>query len=149
MGMEKIGTPDDLSAILGMADGQFGRIVVMAYQGNAESRYRELSAREAREFIRTENPLILDVRTKGEYDTGYIKGAKLIPVQELASRIGEIQEYKDKDVFIYCRSGNRSTVAAEILSRAGFRKLHNLRHGILEWERAEYPVEAPDRTVSN
>lgn len=128
---------------------EFGKIVVMAYQGTAESQYRELSAQQASEFIRTENPLILDVRTQGEYETGHIKGAKLIPVQELASRIDEIQAYRDKDVFIYCRSGNRSTVAAEILSRAGFRKLHNLRYGIIEWQRDEYPVETPERTASN
>ena len=127
---------------------EFGRIVVTAYKGSAASRYRELSSQQAREFILSENPLVLDVRTQGEFNSGHIKGAKRIPVQELASRVSELQAHKDKEIFIYCRSGNRSTVAAEILTEAGFRKLSNLRYGIIEWEQKGFPVEKPGRTAS-
>ncbi len=47
-----------------------------------------------------------------EYYSGYLPGATLIPLQQLADRFSEIRDYKDKEILIYCRSGNRSTVAA-------------------------------------
>ena len=77
--------------------------------------------------------MILDVRTPAEYYSGHIPGAVLIPLQQLADRLSEIENHKEKDILIYCRSGNRSTVAAEILNRDGFKKTHNLRDGILDW----------------
>jgi thioredoxin len=110
-----------------------GKIIVMQYQSEGESKYAELTAPEAKAFIEKENPLILDVRTPAEYYSGHIPGAVLIPLQQLADRLSEIENHKEKDILIYCRSGNRSTVAAEILNRDGFKKTHNLRDGILDW----------------
>lgn len=77
--------------------------------------------------------LLLDVRTQAEYDSGYIEGATLIPVDELENRLSEIEDYKDKTVLVYCRSGNRSMVAADILVKNGFSKVHNLLGGIGAW----------------
>lgn len=103
----------------------------------------DISAAEARQLIAADNPFILDVRTPVEFQSGHIPGAVLIPVQQLAKRIGEIAAQRDRKVFVYCRSGNRSTVAAKILKDAGFRAIFNLRHGILEWQAAGYPVATP------
>lgn len=122
---------------------QAGRIVVMPYAEAAGANYTEVSAAEARQLITEKRPLILDVRTPREYSSGHIPGAVLIPVQQLADRMNEITQHRHRDVFIYCRSGNRSTVAAEILQRAGFRSVWNLRHGILEWQAAGYPIDTP------
>lgn len=127
-----------------VGDGmQTGRIVVMPYAEAAGVSYTEVSAAEARRLIAEKRPFILDVRTPREFQDGHIPGAVLIPVQQLAERVTEISQYRDRDIFIYCRSGNRSTVAAEILHRAGFRSVFNLRHGILEWQAAGYPVTSP------
>jgi rhodanese-related sulfurtransferase len=54
----------------------------------------------------------------------------------LESRWREIEAHKDRDVLVYCRSGNRSTVASEILVRHGFKRLYNLRRGIKGWRKA-------------
>lgn len=126
---------------------QFGQIVVMPFQSSGSAQYRELSAREARAMIQTDNPLILDVRTPAEYYSGHIAGARLIPLQQLDARISEIQNHKEKPVLLYCRSGNRSTVAAEILMRKGFRHLHNLRYGIRQWQQEGYPVVRKTQTA--
>ncbi len=124
-----------------VGDGtQFGQIVVMQFEASEDAKYEEFSAGQAKEFIRTNTPLVLDVRTPGEYYGGHLKDAKLIPVQQLEARLNEIQEYKDRDVFLYCRSGNRSTVAADILIRNGFTKLYNLRRGIVEWGQKGYEI---------
>lgn len=110
--------------------------------GKSEVLYKDISAKEAEKLI-AENPgmLILDVRTPGEYKEGHIKGAKLIPVQQLAERVAEIEDYKDKEILIYCRSGGRSVTAAEILQREGFRKLYNLQRGIRDWIKEGLPIE--------
>jgi rhodanese-related sulfurtransferase len=77
--------------------------------------------------------LLLDVRTQEEYDAGHIEGSTLIPVDELGNRISEIEDYKDKTVLVYCRSGNRSVTASNILISNGFNKVHNLLGGIGAW----------------
>ena len=118
-------------------DGAAGTITVLAYAGSS---YREISAIEASELIENIEPFILDVRTPAEYAAGHIEGATLIPVQVLADRIGEIHPMKDEPIFLYCQSGNRSTVAAKILIDAGFTNVYNLGRGINEWRGSRLPL---------
>lgn len=90
-----------------------------------------------------ENPdhLLLDVRTQGEYDSSHLSNSTLISVQELASRIDEISDWKEKPVFVYCRSGNRSLSASKILKEAGFLSIYNLNGGITSWIQNGFEVE--------
>ena len=81
---------------------------------------------------------IIDVRTPGEFNGGHIKKAKLIPVNEIGNRIGEIANLKDSTILVYCRSGHRSSMAAGILKKHGFTKVNNLSRGISAWESAGY-----------
>lgn len=69
--------------------------------------------------------LLLDVRTPEEHAEGHLKGALNIPVDDLAVRLTEL-EPKDRPVVVFCRSGFRSSRAAEILREAGFRDVHDL-----------------------
>lgn len=114
-----------------------GHIEVVEYD---KPHYRTLTANEAANLIRDQSPLILDVRTPQEYRSGRIENSLLIPVQELQRRYAELSEYKNDDIFIYCATGNRSTVAAKILIDNGFTRIHNLRYGIYEWEKNGLPV---------
>lgn len=109
--------------------------------GTGENSYREVEAKTFAEEIKKDGTFLLDVRTQNEYNDGHIKGAKLIPVQDLQRRIGELDSQKEKTILIYCRSGNRSTVAAKILREAGFNAVVNLRPGIKGWIRDDLPVE--------
>jgi hydroxyacylglutathione hydrolase len=83
--------------------------------------------------------MLLDVRTAEEYAEGHIKGALLIPVQELQQRISEVPQ--DKQVYIYCRSGVRSVRASKILVNAGYTRIENVQGGFMAWKDAGYPVE--------
>jgi hydroxyacylglutathione hydrolase len=83
--------------------------------------------------------VLLDVRTAGEYAEGHIKGALLIPVQELQQRMSEVP--KDKQVYVYCRSGVRSVRASNMLVNAGFTRIENVQGGFMAWKDAGYPVE--------
>jgi rhodanese-related sulfurtransferase len=114
-----------------------GSIAVVDYQ---QANYREVTSKEAAELIRNIAPLVLDVRTPGEYSRGHLKDSVLIPLQQLQARWQEIAGHKDKDLMIYCATGNRSTVAAKILIDNGFKRIFNLRQGISGWEREKFPV---------
>lgn len=114
-----------------------GQIEVVEYD---KPQYRTLTAIEAANLIRDQSPLILDVRTPQEYSSGRIENSVLIPVQELQRRYAELSEFKNDDIFIYCATGNRSTVAAKILIDNGFTRIHNLRYGIYEWAKNSLPV---------
>jgi len=124
-----------------------GKIIVMQYQASGETIFKELTPAEAKNFIETSQPLILDVRTPNEYYSGHIAGATLIPLQELSQRLSEIQQYKDKKILIYCHSGNRSTVASEILIENGFKKVYNLSTGITGWKNEGFKIEKEDTGI--
>jgi len=77
--------------------------------------------------------LILDVRTPEEYAEGHIPGAINIPHDQLGSRHQEIATHKNKDIVLYCRSGRRVGIAADILQAAGFSKLLHLAGDMGNW----------------
>jgi len=99
----------------------------------------DVSAEEAARLIGTLNNLvILDVRTQEEYDIEHIQNAVLIPVQELENRVGEL--FKDETLLVYCRTGNRSQTAVNILEENGFTKIYHMNGGITAWKSAGYPT---------
>ena len=114
-----------------------GNLTVINYR---QTSYREVTSREAAELIQTEQPIILDVRTAGEYKRGHLKNSVLIPVQELQKRYKEIGTNKDREILIYCATGNRSTVASKILIDNGFKHIVNMRGGIYDWSKKKYPI---------
>ncbi len=83
--------------------------------------------------------LVLDVREPFEYAEGRVPGSVLVPLATVASRAGEFG--KDAPVYLVCRSGNRSLVAAEVLVAAGYRDVRNVTGGMLAWEAVGLPIE--------
>ena len=101
-----------------------------------------MSPLEANELLqRDANVVVLDVRTSNEYrgETGHLRQALLIPLQELERRYDELAKLKDRTILVYCRSGHRSLRAGKILSVRGFRTI-NLEGGILQWRKDLLPV---------
>lgn len=84
----------------------------------------DVSSTEARQLVGSGARLV-DVRTPAEFTAGHIPGAINIPVQELDSRLGELQP-KGTAIVVYCRSGSRSGNAARMLKNAGFAVVHDL-----------------------
>lgn len=82
--------------------------------------------------------LLVDVRTPEEFNSGYIPGAVNIPLQSLQQRMSEIPQ--DQPVVLYCRSGNRSATAAQMLARAGYEEVYDLG-GIIDWQSQGLPVQ--------
>ena len=88
--------------------------------GSCTSSAEGSEPRAAYTQVKEQGALLLDVRTQEEYDQDNIEGATLIPVAELEARLKEIEQYKDKPILVYCRSGNRSMTASQILIENGF-----------------------------
>lgn len=75
-------------------------------------------------FVETDTPhLLVDVRTAAEFAEGHIRGARNLPVQEMERKMRELP--KDKPVILYCRSGNRSGMALQMLQAAGYTNVYN------------------------
>jgi len=74
--------------------------------------------------------VVLDVRTKSEYDSGHIYAAVWIPVAELEERIGELAAHESDEMIVYCASGGRSVTASGILDSYNFTKVYNMLGGI-------------------
>lgn len=82
---------------------------------------------------------VLDVRSAGEFqgELGHLKGAHLIPLDQLRSRLEEIP--KDAPIVAVCQSGKRSAMATEILLKAGYEKVANVAGGLIQWSRLALP----------
>jgi phage shock protein E len=87
--------------------------------------------------------VVLDVRTPAEYGDGHVPGALNIPHTELAARIAELSDVRSRDLVVYCRSGNRTRQALDVLTRAGFRNLFHLEGDYLRWSGESRPVIRP------
>ena len=81
------------------------------------------------------NQTIIDVRTPEEYNEGHIDGAVNINFNDenFKDKIEKLD--KSKPVYVYCRSGKRSSAASAEMSKAGFNKVFDLEGGILNWEK--------------
>jgi rhodanese-related sulfurtransferase len=86
-------------------------------------------------------PFVLDVRSADEYVSGHVPGATNIPHDEVAARLAEVP--KDRPVVLYCRSGRRSGLAAEVLAGQGYRQLRLLEGDMPAWIEKGRPVEKP------
>ncbi|MCU0498724.1 MAG: rhodanese-like domain-containing protein [Anaerolineae bacterium] len=96
-----------------------------------------LSPNDYRTQFSTGSHLLLDVRTPSEYSEAHIDGSVNIALQDLNTRLSEIPH--DQPVVIYCRSGNRSAQAAQLLIDAGYTQIYDMG-GIIGWEQAGLPV---------
>lgn len=84
------------------------------------------------------HPLVLDVRQPAEYSQMHIAGSRLIPLNELHRRMGELPA--NREIVCICASGSRSKSAAKMLLKAGY-KVHDVTGGMHAWRRAGLPVQ--------
>jgi rhodanese-related sulfurtransferase len=101
-----------------------------------------LSAAELSEELKNGgHPTVIDVRQPEEYRSGYIAGAKLIPLDELSRKMKNLPI--NREIVCVCASGNRSHSAARTLVDAGY-DAYNMKGGMLSWRRAGLPVKKGD-----
>ena len=119
-----------ISAMLLLFTGCGGTIV--------ENTYQQITQKEAKNMMDTQEVIVLDVREQHEFDAGHIPGAVLLPVGTItkATAASVIPE-TDSVVLVYCRSGNRSKTASKALADLGYTNVYEFG-GINTWP---YEVE--------
>ena len=86
-----------------------------------------ISTKESAEIIEKGNSVVLDVRKPGEVDNGHVLNSKHVRLQELESRLNELD--KESEFIVYCAGGYRSMISCSILKKNGFNKLINVNQG--------------------
>lgn len=77
--------------------------------------------------------LLIDVREPYEAEIASIDGARLIPLGELADRLDELKDWRERPIVVHCHKGGRSRKACALLLERGFKRVENLRDGIDGW----------------
>ncbi len=115
----------------------FAILIVFSYahQDDAKNGIPGITVEQVKVKIDSmEQILLLDVRTSEEFDgtMGHIEGSILIPLYDLEERLTELDEYKNHEIIVICRSGNRSGIGTQILIENGYKAL-NMDGGMIAW----------------
>jgi rhodanese-related sulfurtransferase len=97
-------------------------LFVTSFACAQQDQSNSISMEQFKEILKNDKDIIvLDVRTPEETATGMIENAINIPVQVLEQRVDELEKYKDKEIFVICRTQNRSLIGASILTDNGYK----------------------------
>jgi rhodanese-related sulfurtransferase len=95
---------------------------------------KNVSGDEAYKLIKeNKSMVVLDVRSKEEYDTGHINGSKSMPVNEISSKITELEKFRGKPILVHCASGARSSKAVTILLKNKFSPIYHMNGGLAKF----------------
>lgn len=114
-----------------------GMVVVTASAAIAAG-YNNILSPDAKRLIDAGTVYLLDVRTPEEFQQGHLKGAVLIPIDQLKMRLGEIP--RNRKIVVYCAVGPRSNAAARLLAEKGYRDVYTMQDGIVGWYRNGLPL---------
>ncbi|KQT38151.1 rhodanese-like domain-containing protein [Methylophilus sp. Leaf414] len=99
-----------------------------------------LTVTEAVMLMSRKQVVVLDVREPDEFKQGHLQGARNIPLSQLATRVAELEKFKDKPVLLVCERGNRTRAAVKVLREKQFSALHQLKGGMQAWIEAKMPL---------
>ena len=112
-------------------------ILIISVCGGCGKNYKHISIEEAQQMMNTEsNYLIVDVRTKKEYDTKHVPGAVLLPIEEIRNgNVTEVLPDKNQTLMIYCWTGRRAEDSAIMLANMGYKNVYEFG-GLINWKGA-------------
>jgi len=99
---------------------------------NSSEGYKHITPTEAEKMMASDDVLVVDVRTKEEYDRKRVSGAVLVPIDDI--RAGKVDPLTDKDrtLLLYCWTGRRAEDSAAMLVKMGFKRVYDFG-GLVEW----------------
>lgn len=115
-------------------------LAVAAYELRA--RVESFAALSAMQAVRLMNQgaLVIDLRSKEQFDGGHIGEARNIPADALAAQLDSLKKWREKTVITYCDTGRDGAIAARALTRSGFTKVFNLEGGLNAWVKENMPL---------
>ena len=108
---------------------------------------KDVTVEQARQLIQDRGGkgdfVVLDVRTPEEFANGRLPGAVNVNIQvpDFQRRLAALD--RGKTYLVYCRTGNRSARAIQVMQRLGFQSLYHMTEGILRWEKKGFPLSRP------
>ncbi len=117
-------------------------LYLLYQKGYILKNYEDITVQNAyNQMLTDSNITLLDVRGLDEVKKdGAIKNHILVPVQILEQNLDKLERFKNRKIFVYCRSGNRSVIASRILANHGYHP-YNIVGGIHGWKSQGLPIE--------
>lgn len=105
--------------------------------------WMQIDVEDAADYIFQVEPLILDVRSEGEFENGYLEGAVNIPVTELSANLDELPSDLDTPILVYCGVGVRGFWGLSYMTSLGYTNVQNMSGGYKAWVENDYPTVTP------
>tara|TARA_R110002096_G_scaffold196928_20_gene379911 strand:+ start:1662 stop:2084 length:423 start_codon:yes stop_codon:yes gene_type:complete len=102
--------------------------------------FKDVTPTEAVQLINKQDAIMLDVRESNELSQGSIRDSKHLALSVLKQRVDELKTHAEKPIIAYCKTGNRSSAACEILKKNNFTNVMSLKGGIEGWKTANLPM---------
>ena len=115
-------------------------LIVIVYELRARHEARaSVSAQDAVRLM-NQGALVLDIRTKEQFDAAHLNGARNLPAAQLEEQAESLKKYREKPLIVYCESGSLAPTAIRRLADKGFVKAVGLRGGLAAWRADNLPL---------
>ncbi len=115
-------------------------VIVMLILHESRKSGPSLSPQQAINLVNAEEGVFLDLRDAAEFKKGHIVNAKNIPAAKLATRLAELDKYKDKPIVLVCKMGQQSGAAGKQLKAGNYSKVYKMSGGMMEWTNLQLPT---------
>lgn len=115
-------------------------VIVMLVLHEARKSGPSVSPQQAINLINSESGVFLDLRDGADFKQGHIVEAMHIPAAKLATRIAELEKYKDKPIVLVCKMGQQASAAGKQLKAGGFSRVYKMTGGMMEWSNLQLPT---------
>jgi rhodanese-related sulfurtransferase len=120
-------------------------LLALAACGDPASAADSVSLEVAREALSGGSAVVIDIREPAEHATGVAAGARLLPMRQLSTRVGEIPVDPGQPVLLICNTQNRSKATLKALRERGYGHVRYVDGGMSEWARRGWPMVPPPR----
>ena len=120
--------------------GAFVVILALFVRNEVARGGRSVTPQELVNLVNRDGAVVIDVRDANEYAQGHIVDAVNVPHAALATRVKELEKYKQKPVVLACKMGQHAGAAGTVLRKAGFADVARLKGGVAEWRNQSLPV---------
>lgn len=131
-----IGNHEALVALFAVLLAAFIVVQLMTLFGKTN----DLSAAGLTQLINRDNPLLIDISPRENFEKAHIPGARHVAMSQFDPENKSLAKAKDLPVVLICRSGMTASGAAKRLVKAGFTRVHVLSGGMQAWNQAQLPV---------
>ena len=120
--------------------GSFVLVFALFVRNEVARGGRAVTPQELVNLVNHGKAVVIDVRDPNEYAQGHIVDAINVPHTSLATRMSELDKYKEKPVVLACKMGQHAGAAGTLLRKAGFQNVVRLKGGVAEWRNQSMPV---------